>query len=72
MTSPVRTICIEKERLLQALVQATLEFNRIYSARIASMASGEDGPSDEQLIETEIRRDNTKYALLAHEEEHGC
>jgi hypothetical protein len=72
MASPSLSMCSERERLLRAFAEAMLEYNKWYAARVATLALGEDAPPIDQLTEAETQRDNAKYALLLHQEEHGC
>jgi hypothetical protein len=72
MASLGRVMCSERERLLRAFAMATLDYNKLYAARVAVLALGEDAPPIDQLAEAETQRDNAKYALLLHQEEHGC
>ena len=69
--SPV-SACMEKERLLQLYAQAVSEHNRMQSAQLAAVLRGEDFPFEKELAETAIRRENAKYAVMAHQQEHGC
>jgi hypothetical protein len=65
-------MCNERERLLRAFAAATLDYNKLYAARVAVLALGEDAPPIDQLAEAETQRDNAKYALLLHQDEHRC
>jgi hypothetical protein len=70
--SPNRTRCIEKERLMSEYAAAVSECNRMHSAQIAAVKRGEDFPFEEQIAKAAERRENAKYAILAHQQEHGC
>jgi hypothetical protein len=72
MTSPSALICSERERLLRAFADATLGYNRLYAARVAADALGEDRAPGSDLSEAETQRDNAKYALLWHQQDHAC
>jgi len=72
MAAPVPVICIERERLMLAFAQAVSELNRMQSAQTAAILRGDDFQFEEQIAEATLRRDNAKYAILKHREEHGC
>jgi hypothetical protein len=72
MAAPAPLICIEKERLFRAFGEASLEFSRLYSARVAALSSGLEPPDIDELSDAELRKDNAKYAILMHQERHGC
>lgn len=72
MAAPVPLICIEKERLFRAFGEASLEYSRLYSARMAALSSGEEAPPIDDLSDAELRKENAKYAILLHQEQHGC
>ncbi len=42
------------------------------SAQVAAVLNGEDFPFEEQIAQAAARRENAKYAIIAHQEEHGC
>jgi len=64
--------CIEKYRLLQAFARAVSEHNRMMSAQVAAVLNGDDFPFEEEIAKAAARRENAKYAILAHQQEHGC
>jgi hypothetical protein len=65
-------LCVERERLRIAFVAAVSEFNRIQSAQVAALANGELFPFEDEIATALQQRDNAKYALIAHQEKHGC
>ena len=65
-------VCIEKRRLLQEFAHAVSEFNRINSAQVAAVMRGEDFPFQMELADALDRKEQAKYAILAHQEQHGC
>jgi hypothetical protein len=69
--SPV-IACIEKERLLRGFARAIAEHHRIQTAQVAAVLRGEDFPFEEELALAAAKRENAKYAVLAHQQEHGC
>jgi hypothetical protein len=73
MASPLPTIaCAEKRRLLRAYAKAVSDMNRIHSAQVAAVRNGEGFLFQHELDEATSRKENAKYAVLAHEHEHGC
>ncbi len=64
--------CIEKERLLLEFSRAVSEYNRIQSAQVAAVRHDGTFPFREELEKAARRREEAKYAVLAHQEEHGC
>ena len=64
--------CIEKERLMRDFSQAVAELNRMQSAQLAAVLNGEDFPFENELADAQRRKENTKYAILAHRQAHGC
>jgi hypothetical protein len=64
--------CIEKQRLLHAFAQAVSEYNRMNTAQVAAVLRGEPLQFHEQIARAEERKDAAKYAILVHEQEHGC
>ena len=64
--------CIEKERLLKEYAAAVSEFNRMQSAQLAAVLQGEEFRFEEQIAQAAERRENAKYAIIAHQERHGC
>jgi len=64
--------CITKYRLLQEFARAVSEVNRIHSAQLAALLNDDGFLFQEELHEALELKENVKYALLAHEQEHGC
>ena len=64
--------CIEKRRLLKTFSDAVSEYNRIQSAQLAAVLNGDGFQFQRELAEAEGRKENAKYAVLMHEQEHGC
>src|ERR1051325_6637115 len=69
-TAPV--LCMERERLRIAFVAAVSELNRIQTEQVAALSNGELFPFEEGIATALQRRENAKYALIAHQEQHGC
>ena len=57
---------------MQTYLDAILEYNRLSLARVAALMDGSAAPSLEDVYDAEARKDNAKYAILVHAEEHGC
>ena len=72
MTAPSPILCIQRERLLREYAKAVSEYHRMHSAELAAVLKGEDFPYEEQIAEASLRREQAKYAILAHRSEHGC
>jgi hypothetical protein len=71
-TWPKAIRCIEKERLMTEYVNAVTDQNRIQSAQVESVKRGGSFPFEEELAMASERRLNAKYAIIAHQEQHGC
>ena len=70
--APALHACIEKFRLMQDYARAVSEHNRMQSAQVAAVLRGEDFPFEEEIGQASDRRENAKYAILAHRQHHGC
>jgi phage-related protein len=72
--SAVRTVifCIEKQKLIKAFEWAVSEYNRMNSAQVAAVRNGDGFIFGEQVARAGLLKDCAKYALIKHEEEHGC
>jgi hypothetical protein len=64
--------CIEKKRLLNAFAHAVSEYNRMNSAQALAVMRGEGFQFTQEVAVAGRRMDNAKYAILKHEQEHGC
>jgi len=42
------------------------------SAQVAAVLNGDDFSYEEEIAKAAARRENAKYAILAHQQEHGC
>ena len=72
MASPAVKFCIEREKFLEAYTTAALRYNGLHSERIFAVINGLESPTADELIEAEIQKDKAKFALLTHQEKHGC
>jgi len=64
--------CLEKYQLLRAFASAVSDHHRMQSAQLAAVLKGEDFPYEDEIAKSAARRENAKYAVLAHQQEHGC
>jgi hypothetical protein len=71
-TSPQPVICIQRERLIRVFLRAVGELNRLQIAQAGAALAGDDFSYEPQIAEATRIRDNAKYAVLLHREEHGC
>lgn len=65
-------LCVESMRLLKEYANAVSECHRMQTAQLVAVRNGENFPFEEEIAKAAIRRENVKYAILAHREEHGC
>jgi len=72
MATAAFVACIELHKLMEAFAKTVSELNRMQSAQTAALLRGEDFTFEEQIAEATRQRDNLKYAILKHQEEHGC
>ena len=72
MAAPAPFVCNEKERLLRAFAHAVSEHHRMQSAQLAAVMRGEDFLFEEQIAKASARREEAKYAVLIHQQDHGC
>jgi len=72
MVLPKPIVCIERQRLMQEFAKAVSDYHRMQSAQVAAVLKGADFPFEAELAEAASRRENAKYAILAHQQQHGC
>ena len=72
MSDPAPVRCLEKERLLLDFTAAVSEYHRIQTAQLRSVMEGKGFQFENEVRDARMRRDNAKYAVLAHQDEHGC
>ena len=65
-------LCSERQRLIKEFEQAVAEFNQISSVQLAALRNGEGLTLSEHLAATGLRMDRMRYAIISHDEEHGC
>ena len=72
MAAPSPIVCLERERLIREFAGAVSDHHRMQSAQLKAVLNGEDFPFEAEIAETGARRENAKYAILAHRRQHGC
>jgi len=63
--------CIEKQRLLREFISAVSYYHKIQSAQIESLIQGDSFDFEPEIAEAAERREQAKYAVIAHQQEHG-
>jgi hypothetical protein len=71
-SSPSPVSCIVKQRLFDSYIAAVAEVNRVSSAQILALRNGEGLLFEVQLAKALEWRENAKFAMIAHSEQHGC
>jgi len=69
--SPI-VACARKQALIRAFFCAVSDYHRMQTAQLAALRNREGFLFEDELAAAAIRRENAKYAVLAHAEEHGC
>lgn len=46
--------------------------NRIHAAQLRAVMNGDGFQFQDELADALERKENAKYAVLAHQQEHGC
>jgi hypothetical protein len=64
--------CPQRQHLLEQFVIAAQEQIDLQNAQLNAFIHGEGFPLEPEIADARERRDQTKYAVLAHEELHGC
>ena len=65
-------LCFEKQKLIKEFEHAVSELHRMQTAQVAAVRNGEDFPFQEQIAEATERKDRARYAIIAHQQVHGC
>jgi hypothetical protein len=68
----VPVFCTKKATLLREFARAVSELNRMHSAQVAALVRDEGFQFQEEIAKAGDRKDQLKYAILAHCEEHRC
>jgi hypothetical protein len=71
MPAPI-VACVKKRRLLQAFTEAVAECNRLQSAQVSLLLQGDGFNLESEIAKAAQRREFAKYAVIAHQQEHGC
>jgi hypothetical protein len=69
---PAPVACVEKYRLLKKFAAAVSDYHRMQSFQLAGLLKGDEFSFEEEIRKAAERRDAAKYAVLAHQDEHGC
>jgi hypothetical protein len=69
-TSP--PLCAERQRLLKEFMIAVQEQNNLQTDQIKALIDGEGFNLEREIADARERRDQAKYAVMEHEESHGC
>jgi hypothetical protein len=70
--APSIILCLEKWKLIKAYEWCVSEYNRMNSAQVAALRNGDGFIFSEQIAHAGLVKEQAKYAILKHEEEHGC
>ena len=69
---PVLAYCEEKQRLIAAYLEAVTAYHDLQNEQIAALVHGEGFENEEGIFRAADRREQAKYAILAHRQDHGC
>jgi hypothetical protein len=64
--------CSEKQRLLHAFTDAISEYHRLQLAQLEVLLHDERFDFVIEIARAAERRELAKYAVMAHQDEHGC
>jgi hypothetical protein len=71
-SAPLPFFCAELHRLKNYYRWAVSEYLRLQSAQTAAVINSDPVNFQRELHEAQMRKDEAKYAVLTHVEEHGC
>jgi hypothetical protein len=57
---------------MDEFMSAVSEYHRMQSAQTESLLKGDGFAFEEEIAKATTRRENAKYAILAHQQGHGC
>ena len=57
---------------MQAFTSAVAEYHRMQSAQVAALTRGDGFLFEIEIAHARDQRDLAKYAILEHQQEHGC
>jgi hypothetical protein len=72
MAAPAMHACAEKRRLIMRFTAAVEECNRLQTKQTSALLRGEGFLWETQIAQAMERRDRTKFAVMGHQQEHGC
>jgi hypothetical protein len=72
MAAPMPKACGEKRRLLLAFTDAVSDYHRMQSAQLEALVRGDGFDFEIEIARAAQRRERAKYAVIAHQQEHGC
>jgi hypothetical protein len=64
--------CVELRRLEDAYTWAASEYLRYQTAQLVAIINGDPFTFQRELHQAEILKDEAKYAVITHREQHGC
>ena len=64
--------CMEKRRPIKDFERAVSDYNRMNTAQALAVRNGEDFPFQDEIAKAAERKELAKYAIIAHQQEHGC
>ena len=70
--APAPQFCPERQRLLEQFMAAVQEQTDLQNTQIKALINGEGFNLEREIADARERRDQAKYAILAHDESHGC
>ena len=70
--SPSPAFCAVKQALTAEFTSAVSEYLRMQSAQLESLLNGDGFQFEAEIAAAGARRENAKYAILAHQQSHGC
>lgn len=63
---------MRRQRLVEKFVKAVVEHHKLQTLQVESLIQGAGFLYEVEIGELKESRDRAKYAILAHEEHHGC
>jgi hypothetical protein len=72
MAAPAPVPCSEKRGLIMRFTAAVQECNRLQAEQIKALLRSEGFLLESDIAQAMERRERTKYAVLQHQQEHGC
>lgn len=72
MAAPAPIACMEKRRLIMRFTAAIAECNKLQKEQITALLRGDGFLLETQIEEALERRNQTKHAVIEHQQQHGC